>query len=278
MDSLDGFTVAVAGLGLMGGSLAMALKRSGAAVSVLGADANPAILERAQTLGIVDGPVSDFTKIDLIVLAMPVRGIIAWLESCGSQLPAHCIVMDLGSTKRAVVAAMNRLTAQCVGGHPMCGKESAGLDSADGALFQQARFVLTPTERTTERALAAAKALVVAVGANLIVLDAKAHDRAVAAISHMPYLLSVALVNTVGGLGDENAARLAASGYRSMSRLAASDLLMWSDIIATNGPAIVDMLDRCQREIDALRESIASDDEAGLQRRMLTASNLKREP
>src|SRR6476659_453761 len=107
MESLDGFTIAIAGLGLMGGSFAMALKRSGRAVTVLGADANAATLERAQILGIVDGPCADFAEADLVVLAMPVRSIVEWLESRGVLLPERCIVMDLGSTKRAVVAAMN---------------------------------------------------------------------------------------------------------------------------------------------------------------------------
>src|SRR5689334_3108728 len=128
MESLDGFTIAIAGLGLMGGSLAMALKRSGAAVTVLGADANAATLERAQMLGIVDAPCVDFAVADLVVLAMPVQSILDWLETCGALLPERCIVMDLGSTKRAIVAAMNRLAAQSVGGHPMCGKETSGLE------------------------------------------------------------------------------------------------------------------------------------------------------
>ena len=277
MESLDGFTITIAGLGLMGGSLAMALKRSGAAVTVLGADANAATLERAQMLGIVDGPCADFATADLVVLAMPVRSIVDWLDACGALLPERCIVMDLGSTKRAVVAAMNRLAAQSIGGHPMCGKETAGLESADAALFERARFVLTPTERTTERALAMGKALISAVGADLVLLDADAHDRAVAAISHLPYLLSVALVNTVGALDDDNALRLASSGYRGMSRLAASDLRMWSDIMATNGPAIADMLDRFQREIGALREAITAGDEASLRQLTANANWLKRE-
>ena len=225
----------------------------------------------------MDGPCGDFTTADLVVLAMPVRSIVDWLKTCGAGLPERCVVMDLGSTKRAVVAAMNQLAAQSIGGHPMCGKETAGLESADAALFERARFVLTPTERTTERAMAMGKALISAVGADLVVLDADAHDRAVAAISHLPYLLSVSLVNMVGALDDDHALQLASSGYRGMSRLAASDLRMWSDIIATNGPAIGDMLDRLQREIGALREAIASSDQASLQRLMANAYALKRE-
>jgi prephenate dehydrogenase len=277
MESLDGFTIAIAGLGLMGGSLAMALKSSGAAVTVLGADANAATLERAQVLGIVDGPCADFSTADLVVLAMPVRSIVDWLEACGAVLPERCVVMDLGSTKRDVVAAMNRLAAQSIGGHPMCGKETAGLESADAALFERASFVLTPTERTTRRAMAMGKALISAVGADLVMLDANAHDRAVAAISHLPYLVSVALVNTVGALDDDNALQLASSGYRGMSRLAASDLRMWSDIVATNGPAIGDMLDRFQREIGALRDAITAGDEASLRQLMANANALRRE-
>src|SRR5262249_7113674 len=148
------------------------------------ADTNADTLQRAQMLGIVDGPCADFAAADLIVLAMPVRSIVDWLEACGQVLPERCVVMDLGSTKRDVVAAMNRLAAQSIGGHPMCGKETAGLESADAALYERARFVLTPTERTTGHAMTMGRSLISAVGADLVVLDADAHDRAVAAISH----------------------------------------------------------------------------------------------
>src|SRR5512143_2624241 len=209
MDDLDGFTIAIAGLGLMGGSLALALKDHG--LRVLGADADPAVVERARARGAIDGPWTGET-VDLVVLAMPVRGIVQWLAARGPSLPAGTLLMDLGSTKREIVAAMDALPVESIGGHPMCGKETPGIDAAEAGLFRGARFVLTPAARTTERALRTARALVAAVGAEAIELDAETHDRAVAAISHVPYLLSAALVNTVAAADDANAEQLASTG------------------------------------------------------------------
>jgi prephenate dehydrogenase len=276
MSDIDGFRIAITGLGLMGGSLAMALKIQPTGCSIFGADIDPETIARAHAQGVVDGVCDDYASMDLIVLAMPVRGIIRWLNQHGCTLPAHCIVMDLGSTKQAVVAAMDTLPAQCIGGHPMCGKETSGLDSADAALFRGARFVLVPTARTTPRAMSVATAVVTAVGAEAVVMEAAAHDRAVAAISHAPYLLSAGLVNAVGDLNDDGAKILAASGYRGMTRLAASDVSLMSDIIDTNAAAVVEMLDRCQSEIGSLRDAIAAGDEKRWRARLTHAHELKR--
>src|SRR5262245_40729228 len=122
MKDLADFTVAIVGLGLMGGSLAMALKQQRVGRYVYGMDANPQVVERALQLGAINAPFDDTAchTVDLIVLAMPVRGIITWLTTQGTQLAPEKIVMDLGSTKQVVITAMESLAAQCVGGHPMC--------------------------------------------------------------------------------------------------------------------------------------------------------------
>ena len=296
MKDLDGFTIAVAGLGLMGGSLAMALKKHGVGRLRLGADVNPLALSRALELGVIDSALEDYSQVDLVVLAMPVRGIIHWLHTVGMTLPASCLVMDLGSTKQEVVAAMSQLTAHCIGGHPMCGKETSGIEAADAELFHGAKFVLTPVRgmpspsvdlakglvsRTAvcesgELALDAALALVARIGAQPILMDAAQHDRAVAAISHVPYLLSATLVNCVDDLHDEYARTLAASGFDSMTRLAASDLRMMGDIIATNKDSIVELLDRYDRELRELREALGAADESRWRARLERAHNLKR--
>jgi prephenate dehydrogenase len=311
MKDLDGFTIAIAGLGLMGGSLAMALKKHGVGRLRLGADVNPFALSRALELGVIDAAVEDYSKVDLFVLAMPVRGILHWLHTVGMTLPATCVVMDLGSTKQEIVAAMSQLTAHCIGGHPMCGKETSGIEAADAELFHAAKFVLTPlggipspsadfvpqqrwrggiVSRAAVRgsgevapaaaasaaALDAALALVARIGAQPIVMDAVEHDRAVAAISHVPYLLSAALVNCVDDLHDEHARTLAASGFDSMTRLAASDLRMMDDIIATNKDSIIELLDRYDRELRELREALGASDESRWRARLERAHNLKR--
>lgn len=276
MKDIDDLTIAIVGLGLMGGSLAMALKRRGVGRRVLGADANEQVVVQAMALGAMDVPCEGFADVDLIVLAMPVRAIIAWLNTHGTQLRGDQMVMDLGSTKRETVSAMDALQAQCVGGHPMCGKERAGIDAADADLFEGATFVLTPTRRTSDDALQLAQQLVTRVGAQPLCMDAQTHDRAVAAISHLPYLLSVSLVNTVSDLRDANAAQLAASGYRSVTRLAASDVQMMNDIVVTNRAHILDMLDRFQVELGQLRAAIAAGDEENWHGRLEQAKKMER--
>ena len=275
MKDLDDFTIAIVGLGLMGGSLAMALKQQRVGRCVQGADADPQVVARALALGVIDAPCADVTQVDWVVLAMPVRGIVAWLQARGCALSAEQIVMDIGSTKQQVVAAMEPLTAQCIGGHPMCGKETAGLASADAQLFRGARFVLTPTTRTHDATLRSTQSLVRRIGAQPIVMDAEAHDRATAAISHLPYLLSVNLVNTVAAQHNADAMPLAASGYASATRLAASDTRMMGDIIATNRAHVLHILDAYQAELARLREAIADGDEEQWRERLAYAKKVK---
>lgn len=147
----------------------------------------------------------------------------------------------------------------------MCGKERAGIEHAEPGLFTGATFALCPTSRTDDAARRRAERLAEAVGARPLWLDAVAHDAAAAAISHLPYLLSVALVRAaLDGAGAQTAARLAASGFRDTSRLAASDERMMLDILATNHDAVLVALDRAAAELDALRTHLASGDVAAL--------------
>ena len=167
------------------------------------------------------------------------------------------LLMDLGSTKVQVVEAMNALPEEiaAVGGHPMCGKETGGLASADPNLFQGATFVLTPTARTTDEAMRLAHELVEATGAMPLVLDTERHDRAVATISHLPYLLAASLIHTETEANalDDAVGRLAASGFRDTTRLATSSLDMMLDILLTNRECVGTALDAFQRNLAAVR-------------------------
>ncbi|MBI1800006.1 MAG: prephenate dehydrogenase [Chloroflexi bacterium] len=192
MKDLDGFTGAVVGLGLMGGSLAMALKQNGVGRRIVGDDVSPQTVARALEMGAIDEACGDIATTDLIVLAMPVRAIIAWCDEHRWQVRPDQIVMDLGSTKRDVVSQMEAMPAQCVGGHPMCGKEQSGLLAADPALFRSAKFVLVPTARARGETMDTLKQLILRIGARSVVMDAEPHDRAGAAISHLPYRAAIA--------------------------------------------------------------------------------------
>lgn len=250
----DGFLrasrVAIWGLGLMGGSLAMALK--GHCAAIYGIDADPGILDLALAWGVIERGSSAAQELlpeaDLVILATPVRVILSHLAQLDHYHPGQAVVMDLGSTKQAVTAAMAALPDRFdpLGGHPMCGKEKASLRYAEAALFNQAPFALTALPRTGEKARALGEALVRAVGARPIWIDAGQHDRWVAASSHLPYLVASALARCT----PEEVAPLVGSGFRSTARLAGSSPRMMLDILATNTDPIRLALAKFRQELD----------------------------
>lgn len=255
---LSSATVAIVGLGLMGGSLAMSLR--GKCRHIIGVARRPETAQLALEMGAVDTASCDLeavTDADIVVLATPVRQILATIPQVGTIMRPGTLLMDLGSAKTQVVEAMNALPEgiAAMGGHPMCGKETGGLESADANLFRGATFVLTPTARTTSDAMLLSHELVNATGATPFVLDAERHDRGVATISHLPYLLAASLmhVETEANAQDDATGRLASSGFRDTSRLAASSLDMMLDILLTNREPITSALDQFGAQIAEVR-------------------------
>jgi prephenate dehydrogenase len=263
--------VTVVGLGLMGGSLVAALKTNHACHEVIGVARREATVAAALERAMIDHGTCDLAagvgSADVVVLATPVRVILAQLAEIGPLLPPGCLLMDLGSTKAQIVAAMNRLPPhiQPLGGHPMGGKETSGLAAAEPDLYQGQVFVLTPLPRTSPEALALGWALAEAVGARPLVLEAEQHDRLAAAVSHLPYLLACALMGMAGELGqDDTLWQLAASGFRDTSRLAASNVTMMLDILLTNRSPTLAALAVFERELAELTHLLETGDEVGL--------------
>ncbi len=262
--------VSVVGLGLMGGSLAAALR--GNCKSVVGIARRCETIEYALTHGLVDHGTTDLADgvrhADVVVLATPVRVIIQQLGEIGPLLPG-CLLMDLGSTKRQIVAEMARLPdhVQPLGGHPMCGKEVSGLEAADPALYQDRTFILTPLERTSGAALALGRALAKAIGAQPLVLEAQRQDFLVATLSHLPYLLACALVATADATtsADPAAWEIVAGGYRDTSRLAGSDVTMMTDILLTNRAEVLKALGVYARQLHDLTCLVETSDEEEMQ-------------
>jgi prephenate dehydrogenase len=215
---------------------------------------------------------------DIVVLATPVRSIISLIDSLGPILAPGCLLTDVGSTKQAVVQRMQMLPphVQPVGGHPMCGKESAGLTAVEPSLYEGATYVLTPLARTSEDALALADALVRAVGARPLHLDPSRHDLLAAAGSHLPYMLSVGLVAAAETVHDDAVWQIAASGFRDTSRLAASNETMMLDILLTNREEVGRMLSRFQHQLDELGRLLDADDEPGLRASITPAAKRRR--
>ncbi len=276
MRPLDSAQVTIVGLGLMGGSLAGALR--GRCRTIVGVARRAETVEIALAQHLVDRGTTDLVsgvrQADVAILATPVRVIIRLLAEIGPLLPEGCLLMDLGSTKVQIVAEMAGLPhhIQPLGGHPMCGKETPGIAAADPSLYQGHIFILTPLSRTSEAALALGRALAEAAGARPLVLDPYRHDRLMATISHLPYLLACGLVGTAADAAsaDPTVWEIAASGFRDTSRLAASDVTMMLDILLTNREAILEALSTCRSQLGHLARLIESGDEGSL-RTLLTA-------
>jgi prephenate dehydrogenase len=253
-------TVAILGLGLMGGSLALALR--GKCKSLLGIDTDPAVVQLALDRRVVDralvSPPELLSEADLVILAAPVGAILSILSRLPEQHPGPAIVLDLGSTKRAIVRAMGSLPARFdpLGGHPMCGKEQASLANADASLFQGAPFALTPLERSSAQARQVAEELVRGVGACPLWIDAEMHDRWVAATSHLPYLIA----NTLAGVTSLDAVPLVGPGFRSTTRLAPASLTMMVDILTTNRDNVLVELQRFRHALQAVENSLLAED------------------
>ncbi|MDY7079024.1 MAG: prephenate dehydrogenase [Chloroflexota bacterium] len=270
MKGLVDTRVSIVGLGLMGGSLAGALRAK--CRTIVGVARRAETIETALALGLVDQGTTDLAsgvrEADVVVLATPVRIILRQLAEIGPLLPEGCLLMDLGSTKTEIVAQMARLPdhVQPLGGHPMCGKEKSGIEVADPALYQGRTFILSPLERTSEAALAAGIALAEAVGARPLVLEPERQDALVATVSHLPYLLACALVATADATtsADPAAWEIVAGGFRDTSRVAGSDVTMMVDILMTNRDEVLRAMYVYRAQLRDLARLVEAGDEENL--------------
>ncbi|MBL8133683.1 MAG: prephenate dehydrogenase/arogenate dehydrogenase family protein [Anaerolineae bacterium] len=271
MSSFFARHLAVVGMGLMGGSLALALREKAQTIS--GVDMSAEARDYALAHHIVDQATDDLragvAEADVVLLAAPVKVIISMIHGrLGAYLRSNTLVVDIGSTKADICEAMRELPIgiQAIGGHPMTGKESPGIDHSDANLYRDRPFVLCPSRRTTPAARDRALALVDALGAVPIEMDAARHDRVVAAISHLPYLLSAALVATVSKEGEKDDAvwGLAAGGFRDMSRLAAQDLSMMGDILSTNTRAVATLLAQFRMQLAMMEAALIAQENGTL--------------
>jgi prephenate dehydrogenase len=249
-------TVAVIGLGLMGSSFALALKQARPDTVIVGSDTDPRTLRKALDRGLVasasaDASVADMA--DVILIGAPIRA----MREVFAQLKGRTegkVVTDMASTKADVMGWAAAAGIDLVGGHPMCGKEASGIDAADAALFTDAPWVLTRSDPVLTD-------LVKAVGAHPVVMDAQTHDRLVAGVSHAAFLLSVGYVLAVSRRADwPEASRLAAGGFRDMSRLAGGDPQLYAGVTRTNRVNLLEQLDAISAELTRLRRHLEADD------------------
>ena len=256
----------IIGLGLIGGSIALALKRAG--WTVRGEDAVPGRAEDALARGIIDGVGLD-PGAQLTVVATPVGVLAHGVERALAETVG--VVTDVGSVKSPVTAAIRN--ERFVPGHPMAGSELDGLDGADAALFEGATWVLTPTDSTSDEAFALVAGTVSSLGAEVVALAPESHDRLVAVVSHVPHLTAAALMGVAAQRSDEHAAllRLAAGGFRDMTRIASSRPGIWLDICEENRTAILEGIDELIAGLGILRASVAHGDRETLHERLEAA-------
>ena len=260
--------LAIVGMGLMGGSLALAMRAHADHISGIDHDerARCYALERGMVDCATDDLYEGVNRADVVILAAPVRVIAEMLQMrIGSYLRSNTLVIDIGSTKQDIVEAMASLPlgVNAVGGHPMTGKENGGIEESDKSLYQGRPFVLCPSRRTTPAALLHAIAFVETLGALPIEMEAERHDQIVAGISHLPYLLSATLVATIANQARDDAAywELAAGGFRDTSRLAASDVTMMGDILSTNTQAVATLLAQFRMQLAMLETLLIAGDD-----------------
>lgn len=267
--------VAVIGLGLIGGSLASAIRRQGLATVVVGTDTRQDELALGVELGVIDeiaANVQDAVSgADLVVLAVPVRATRAVLEQIQPWLPEGALLTDVGSTKSSFVAdveaVFGQLPPNVIPGHPIAGSEKSGIRAANPDLFANHKVILTPDEHSDKAGLERLKGLWEGCGATVLTMSVEYHDEVLAATSHLPHLIAFSLVDTLAG-EDENMDifRYAAGGFRDFTRIAASDPVMWHDIFLSNREAVLRVIDHFTHDLDQLRTAIADQDSATLMR------------
>lgn len=259
----------IIGVGLIGGSLARALKAAGACREVVGAGRNIEHLGKAVELGVIDRYETDLAKAvsgaDMVLVAVPLGAMQPVFEAIRGSLGKDAVLTDAGSAKGSVIDAarrvFGRLPPRFVPGHPIAGTEKSGVEASFAELYRDRRVILTPHEASESGAVDRVRAMWEAAGATVIEMDAVHHDAVLAATSHLPHILAFTLVDSIARLGDSGEVfEFAAGGFRDFSRIASSDPVMWRDICIANGDAIQLLVENYIEDLLAVNEAIRSQD------------------
>jgi cyclohexadieny/prephenate dehydrogenase len=276
--------VALIGLGLLGSSLAHAIKRHLPGTSVAGYDASPSVRARAAELGlgeIADDPLAAVSGADLVILCVPVGAMGEAAAAVRGAVEPGAIVSDVGSSKQSVARAVADALpgATVIPAHPVAGTERSGPDAGFATLFHNRWCILTPPSGTDPHAVARLAAFWEALGANVETMDAGHHDLVLAVTSHLPHLIAYAIVGTASdleGVTRSEVIKFSAGGFRDFTRIAASDPTMWRDVFLTNRDAVLEMLGRFSEDLTALQRAIRWGDGDALFQRFETSREVRR--
>lgn len=265
--------LAIIGVGLIGGSLARALRDNGGVREIVGYGRSIGTVQEAMRLGVIDRAEVSIADAalgaDMVVVAVPVGSMLDVLAQLAPGLGDRAVVTDVGSVKASIVAAARPVLGakfrNFVPGHPLAGGEKSGVQASVSDLFQGRRIILTPEPETDADAVARVRAMWHAVGAEVATMSAQVHDEIVAASSHLPHLLAYTLVDMLVRMDNHRAIfENSASGFRDFTRIASSDPAMWRDICIANGDSILPLVRQFQTDLDAVAQAVEQGDEHAL--------------
>lgn len=271
----------VIGCGLMGGSFALALKRAGLVNRVIGYSKSPSTTEKAKKLGVIDiaaeSALLAVSGSDIVLIAVPVAATEATFRAIRHLVEPGVLFMDVGSTKRDVVDAARRVLKErvtsFVPAHPIAGKEAGGVSHADAGLYNGRQVILTPLPSTNPDLLQKATDVWAAIGSQVLRMTPENHDAAFAAVSHLPHVLAFVYFNSIAGQpAGRDFLSLAGPGFRDFTRIAASDPLVWRDVLMSNREEVLKQSERFRRELEALENSLKAGNADAIEEQIRSAS------
>lgn len=276
--------ISIVGVGLIGGSLGLALKEKKPNFKIVGIDKQE-IIEKAIARGAIDeGTVNleeGIEEADIVIIATPVKTILDLLPKINPFLKRGCLVTDTGSTKGQVVERANEALSKdifFIGGHPMAGSEKCGIESANPHLFQDRTYILTPTKKSNLIVIEKIFSLIKMIDANRLILDPLEHDRIVGAVSHLPQIIAVSLINTIGELAlrgnNNNYFKAIGEGFKDMTRIASSPYKIWEDICETNQENILKMIQEFRNYLEVIEDKLKNNP-SSLKKEFQKASKLR---
>ena len=259
----------IIGVGLIGGSLARALKKAGAVGEVIGVSRDVTHLKKAEKLGVIDSFETDIAAAvkgcDMVVLAVPLGAMQSVFEKIAPVITSEMIITDVGSAKASVIKSaktvFNPLPETLVPGHPIAGTEKSGVEASFAELYENRRIIITPLETSSNVAIEKVRNMWQACGAEVVETTVEHHDEVLAATSHLPHMLAYSLVDTLAKMDSKNEIfNFAAGGFRDFTRIASSDPDMWHDICLANSDALVKMIKRFSDDLQQLSNAIEKND------------------
>jgi len=274
----------IIGVGLIGGSVARALRENSHVDSIVGTGRNAENLQHAEALGVIDAYTTDIARAvddaDIVLVAVPLGAMSSVFAQIKPHLSAKTIVTDVGSAKQSVINAaqqtMQEFLPMFVPGHPIAGTEKSGVEASFAELFQHRRVILTPDKNTDQHAIRTVTSLWQACGAQVMEMDADHHDAVLAATSHLPHMLAYALVDTLARMDDsQEIFDYAAGGFRDFTRIASSDPLMWHDICLSNREQLIKVIRAFSDDLHRLCDAMEQGDSAYIKSTFTRAKNAR---